>query len=173
METTKSKSIHRWMRIAHRDIGFFVIGLTIIYCISGIMLTYRDTGLLRSETFIEKNLEPGLRFEQLVRVLHLRDSKLIAQDDKIITFSSGSYNMETGVAAYTSEEIPGVLRALNGLHIASSKDERSPFTVIFACMLLFLAVSSFWMYRPGTRLFKRGIVTALAGMTLSVLLVVI
>lgn len=173
METTKNISINKWMRVAHRDIGFFVIGLTIIYCISGIMLTYRDTGFLRGETFIEKNLEPGLRFEQLARVLHLRNTKLIDQDDQIIAFSSGSYNKETGVATYMSEEIPGVLRVLNGLHKVPSKDDRSLFTVFYACMLLFLAVSSFWMYRPGTRLFKRGIITALAGMTISVLLVVI
>lgn len=173
METVTNKSIYKWMRIAHRDIGFFVIGLTIIYCISGIILTYRDTSFLKSERLIEKNVEPGLRFEQLGNALHMRDIKLVAQDDKVITFSNGSYNQETGFASYVNDELPTLLRSLNKLHIAPNKDPRSPFTVVYAAMLLFLAVSSFWMYRPGTRLFKRGVITALTGIVLAILLVVI
>jgi hypothetical protein len=173
METVTNKSLYKWMRIVHRDIGFFVIGLTIIYCISGIMLTYRDTGFLKSETLVEKTIEPGLQFDQLGRVLHLRDIELIGQDDKEISFSKGTYNKETGVATYLNEEIPELLKAFNGLHVAPSNDARSPVTVIFAGVLLFLAVSSFWMYKPGTRQFKRGIITALSGMAISILLVVL
>lgn len=171
METVTRKSIYRWVRILHRDIGFFVIGLTIIYCVSGIMLTFRDTGFLKTETLIEKNIEPGLRADQLSIVLHLWDMKLIDQNDKEIRFLKGTYNKKTGVVIYLSEEIPGLLRAFNSLHVASSRDSRSPFTLIYAGMLLFLAISSFWMYKPGTRLFKRGIITALCGMTISILLV--
>ncbi|WP_163339084.1 hypothetical protein [Desulfopila sp. IMCC35008] len=159
------------MRFLHRDIGFFVIGLTVIYGISGIVLTYRDTGFLKSESYVQKYVEPGLTFDQLGKALHLRGITLVDQDDKVISFLKGSYNKETGLATYVNEEIPVLLRALNTLHIASSKDARSLFNVVFAGMLLFLAISSFWMYRPGTRLFKRGLVTALAGMVLSILLV--
>ena len=43
MEEQEKKSINHFVRSLHRDIGFFVIGLTIIYSISGIVLTYRDT----------------------------------------------------------------------------------------------------------------------------------
>ena len=35
------------IRVLHRDIGFLVVGLTIVYALSGIVLTYRDTGFLK------------------------------------------------------------------------------------------------------------------------------
>ncbi len=68
----KSVSVYRWMRILHRDIGFFVIGLTIIYCISGIVLTYRKTDFLKSETKVTRKIKPELQAEQLGEVLRLR-----------------------------------------------------------------------------------------------------
>ena len=43
MEQKEKKSIHYYMRGLHRDIGFFLIGLTLIYSISGVLLIYRDT----------------------------------------------------------------------------------------------------------------------------------
>jgi len=171
MENVVHKSVHRWMRIIHRDIGFFVIGLTVIYCISGFMLTFRDTGFLKSETIVEKHITPGLQNTQLGRALHLRHINIIDQDDQEIRFTAGSYNRETGVAIYISEEIPSVLRALNSLHSTSSKSERSLFTAIYAGLLLFLALSSFWMYKPGSRFFKRGIVLASTGFCASILLI--
>ncbi|MFV0437444.1 MAG: hypothetical protein ACK5PS_08650 [Desulfopila sp.] len=67
MKKSTTLPLQKWMRIAHRDIGFFVIGLTVIYCISGIMLTFRDTGFLKSETTIERNIGPGLQDYQLGR----------------------------------------------------------------------------------------------------------
>lgn len=169
----QGKAVYKWMRIMHRDIGFFVIGLTVIYCISGIMLTYRDTGFLKSERLIEKNIEPGLQAAQLGKALHLRNIELVGQDEEIIRFTAGTYNRETGIANYVSEEIPAVLSAFNSLHVTSSKDVRSVFSVFYAILLLFLGISSFWMYRPGSRLFKRGVITALSGVAASILLVIL
>lgn len=37
MEQKKSKTLHQIMRSLHRDIGFFFIGLTIVFTLSGIM----------------------------------------------------------------------------------------------------------------------------------------
>ena len=52
MEEKENKSINHCIRSLHRDIGFFIIGLTIIYSMSGIVLTYRDTNFLKHETLI-------------------------------------------------------------------------------------------------------------------------
>lgn len=167
------KLIYRWMRSLHRDIGFFVIGLTVIYCISGVMLTYRDTGFLKSETEIEKNIQPGLQAGQLGRALHLKNIEIVGQDEKEIRFTAGTYNRETGTAVYVGEEIPALLRAFNSLHVTPSKNTRSIFTVIYAGLLLFLALSSFWMYKPGSRFFKRGIIITASGLLASILLIVV
>ncbi len=171
MEMEKKKSIYRWMRVAHRDIGFFVIGLTIIYCISGILLTFRDTDFLKSETQMEKTLEPGLAANQLGRALHLRNLNLQRETDTEIRFAGGVYNKETGQASYVSKELPLIVQKLNGLHVTSSRDARHYLTVLYACCLLFLGISSFWMYKPGHASFRRGIVLATLGGALSILLI--
>lgn len=173
MENVARGSIYRWMRVIHRDVGFFVIGLTIIYCISGFMLTFRDTGFLKNQTLVEKHVEQGLQAAQLGRALHLRNIKIVDQDEKEIRFTAGTYNRETGVATYESEEIPALLRTFNSLHATSSKSSRSIFTALYAGMLLFLAVSSFWMYKPGSKFFKRGVVIAASGLCASIVLLVL
>lgn len=167
MEKENKSTLYRWMRALHRDIGFFVIGLTVIYCISGIMLTYRDTTFLKSETAVVKTIEPGLNASQLGRALHLRELKVVGEDDQEIKLANGTYNKVTGVASYQNMEIPALLRALNNLHSVSSQDARHWFTTIYAMLLCFLAVSSFWMYRPGSRYFKRGLILAGAGFAAS------
>lgn len=137
MESKKGNSIYRWMRGLHRDIGFFVVGPTIIYCISGILLTLRETDFLKSETTVEKAVDPGLKANQLGRALHLKGLKVIGENEKEITFTSGIYNKETGVASYTSKELPVVLREFNSLHFTSTEDTKSFFTILYAASLLF------------------------------------
>lgn len=173
MDRQRKISIHRWVRILHRDIGFFIIGLTIIYGISGIVLTYRDTGFLKSARQMEKTVSPDLRAAQLGRALHVKNLEILGEDEKEIRFSSGAYNKETGVAAYVGDELPLLLRKFNSLHFVSSNDFRHWFTALYAILLVFLAVSSFWMYKPGTKYFKRGIVTAIIGGAVALVLAVL
>lgn len=55
METQKKKqNIYHIMRVLHRDIGFLTIGLTLVYALSGILLIYRNTDLLKTEKVEEK-----------------------------------------------------------------------------------------------------------------------
>lgn len=172
MNTTNKKNINRWMRILHRDIGFFAIGLIIIYCVSGIMLTYRDTGFLKNEIQIKKSLVPGLNSNQLFEKLREKKLKLIEENGETIQFTNGTYDVETGDVTYSKKEIPSALKALNKLHIAPSENHKHFFTILYAAALLFLAVSSFWMYRPNSKYFRRGIVTASLGVIVSVVLVI-
>lgn len=173
MATTKRVSLTKIMRILHRDIGFFVVGLTIVYAVSGIMLTYRDTEFLKSQTLVEKSLAPGLPANQLGRILHLKDIQVVSEDENEIVFTAGSYDKKTGGVSYLSNEIPAVLQALNKLHFVSSKDSRHWFTTLYAVTLLFLALSSFWMYNSASPFFKRGIVTTFSGFVVSFLLLIL
>lgn len=162
-----NSSIYRLMRVLHRDIGFFVIGLTVIYCISGFMLTYRDTDFLKSETEVSKTIESGLAASQVVRALHLKGVRVLGEDEQEVRFTGGTYNKQTGAAEYVSMELPSVLQSFNNLHFVSSKDSRHWFTALYAALLLFLAVSSFWMYKPGSKYFKRGLFISIAGFVVS------
>lgn len=173
MEQAHKISLQRWIRLLHRDIGFFAVGLTVIYCVSGILLTYRETDFLKSEQQIEKSVDPGLSSAELARALHLKRLSVISENEQSITFKNGSYSKETGLAAYTTKELPSVLSAFNALHKANSSSGKHWFTLLYACCLGFLALSSFWMYRPGNGNFKRGIVLASAGFAFAALVLVL
>lgn len=107
------KSLHSVVRALHRDIGFFVIGLTVLYCVSGVSLLYR----------------------------------------------------------LTSYEPPAWLRACNRLHKMFDSNPASWITWIYAAMLIFLALSSFWMLPRKSPAFKRGLLLAGGGLLFSVVAV--
>jgi hypothetical protein len=69
----KKISITQVMRALHRDIGFLVVGLIIIYSVSGLVLVFRGTDLLKVETVIEKNpasTRTGLHCMAVVPLTH-------------------------------------------------------------------------------------------------------
>jgi hypothetical protein len=169
----RKESRYRYMRSLHRDIGFFVIGLTMIYSVSGIVLTYRDTNFLKNETFVTKIVSPNLKANEIGRALHEKKLKVVKEEGEIIYFTNGTYNKVTGAAAYSSKRHPVILEKLNKLHKVSSKDSVHWFTIIYGMLLFFLAISSFWMFKPGTKLFKRGVCFATTGVFVVMILLVL
>ena len=43
-----AKNMRYYMRFLHNNIGFFIVGLVVIYSLSGILQIYRDTDLLNN-----------------------------------------------------------------------------------------------------------------------------
>ena len=167
----KKKTIHQYMRSLHRDIGFFVIGLTVIYSLSGIVLMYPGTGVFKHETRIEKTVSRNLKADKLSRALRIKGLKVVREEGEIIHFKinahHGTYNKTTGNAVYSSEKVPFVLAKFNKLHKAkykaNSKEVVHWFVTLFGFLLIFLAISSFWMFKPGSKFFKRGLYISIAG----------
>lgn len=166
-------SLIKQMRSWHGYIGFFVIGLTVIYSMSGVLLTFRDTDFLKSATLVEKTLAPNMTPIDLGMTLHLRTLKIVKQEGNMLQFDKGTYNKATGRVSYVSMEWPGWLRALAGLHRVSSQDSRLWFAILYGAALLFLAVSSFWMYSPRAKRFKRGFYISMAGGGAALLLLIV
>jgi hypothetical protein len=173
MKHKEKKSIGHYMRSLHRDIGFFIIGLIVIYGISGIALIYRDTNFFKYETLVETKLSPNMEASELEKALRLKDFKVLKEESEIVYFSNGTYNKTTGVAAYSAKVLPSWLNTFNKLHKSSSKNEAHWVATIFGILLLFLAISSFWMFKPGTRFFRRGIYIAGAGIVAAIILLLI
>ncbi len=173
MEEKENKSINNCIRSLHRDIGFFVIGFTIIYSISGIVLIYRDTDFLKHETLVEKTLSPNMEASELGKVLHLRDFKILKNEGEIEYFQNGTYNKVTGFVKYSKKELPTILNNFNNLHKASSKNLKHLFSTIFGILLFFLAISSFWMFKTKTKLYRRGICIAGLGVVCAIILLVL
>ncbi len=173
MEQKEKKSIHYYMRALHRDIGFFAVGLIIIYALSGIALIYRDSDFLKHSIRIEKKASQNMEASELGNVLHMRDFKVTKIEGETIYFQNGSYNKATGVAIYTSKEVIFPINKFIELHKVSSRNPAHWITTIFALLLLFLAISSFWMFKKRSGLFRRGIVLASSGILVAILLLFI
>lgn len=173
MEGKKKKTLQKIIRSLHRDIGFLMIGMTLIYAISGIVLVYRDTDFLKSEKTITRQLEPNLENEQIGMMLHLRFFKVEKTEGDIVYFGNGTYNKSTGEAVYSSVSLPNFLNKINGLHKASSQSKTHWFTTIFGVLMLFLAFSSFWMFKAKTKHFKRGMVISSLGLVVAVVMLVL
>lgn len=170
MEQKAKKSLNQYARTLHRNIGFFLAGLVIIYSLSGIVLVYRDTEFLKHKMLVEKKLSPGLEGSELEKALQMRNFKIEKNDGDLVYFQNGTYNKATGDAAYTVSELPLVIKKLTDLHKTPSKNALHWFTVIFGVLLLFMAISSFWMFKPGTNFFRKGVYMAGAGIVAAIIL---
>ncbi len=156
----------------HRDIGFSLIGLTLIYGLSGILLICRETGLLKTEQTVSKTLESGLTADELGNTLHMRKFHVI-RDDEVIQFDSGTYEKSTGIVNYTITQYPAIVDKLIQLHKQNDKNLVHWFSMIYGILLLFLALSSLWMFKPNTKHFKRGMFLTSFGIAASVLILVL
>jgi hypothetical protein len=162
----------RIMRSLHRDLGFIMIGLTLLYSISGISLIYRDTAFLKKERQITRTIEPNLEAEKLGSALHIRNFEIVRTDENRIVFNNGFYNKSSGVVEYTSIELPQWLSKINSLHKTSSRSPLHWLGIIYGILLFFMAISSLWMFKSGTGLFRRGITLAVGG-TVIVLIILL
>lgn len=167
------KSIQYYMRVLHRDIGFLILGLIVIYSISGIVLTFRDTNFLKTERQVEQQLEPDLQANELGEALRMRRFSVESEDAEIIDFGTGTYSKETGLTTYSVYELPVVLEHFNDLHKTMSSGAASPFTTILGFLLLFMAISSFWMFKTTTPHFKRGMLLTVVGVLASIVLLMV
>jgi len=158
------------MRILHRYLGYFLSGIMIIYALSGIVLIFRDTDFLKTDQQFEEKFAPQLTNEELGKELRYRDFKVTKEAGDIVTYKNGTYNKKTGVANYTEKDLPFVLNKLTHLHKASTNDPLYYLNIFFGCSLLFFVISAFWMYMPKTTIFKKGILFALVGVVLTLVL---
>jgi uncharacterized membrane protein len=170
MEDKVKKSISHYMRTLHRDIGFFIIGLIIIYSISGVVLVYRDTNFLKKDTRVETKLSTDIDPSELGSALRIREFKMTKTEGDIIYFEGGSYNKSTGMAITTIQTLRFPLNKFTMLHKTASKNPIHWVTVIFGILILFMAISSFWMFRKGTKQFRRAIYLAGAGIIFTLLI---
>ena len=80
--------------------------------------------------------------------------EILDEDADKIYFRDGVYTKSTGVAVYTTEKFPDFIEKLINLHKTSSDYAAHWFTVAFGILLVFLALSSFWMFKTEYKIFQ-------------------
>jgi hypothetical protein len=158
------------IRVLHRNIGYFTAGLTILFALSGIVQTYRDTDLFQHEVQVERQIEPGLAPEALGPALRLREAKVLREEGNVVYFQGGWYDRGTGRAVRTESRFIFPLDRFSALHKAPSKSAVHWLTNLYAVLLLFMAVSSFWMFPGGSAQRRKGLLVAALGIAFAVAL---
>jgi len=165
--------MHNSMRVYHRYLGFFLAGIMAVYAISGVVMIFRDTDFLKREKQIEKKLAPGLKVDELGQAIRIRNLKSESETSELIRFQQGNYNKMTGVTVYTTKSLPKGIEKLTQLHKASTKQPLFYLNVFFGMGLLFFVISSFWMFMPKTTIFKKGLYFTLAGILVTIILLLV
>jgi len=168
--TDNRKPLSYTMRILHRYIGFFLAGIMAVYAISGVVLIFRETNFLKKKKQVEKTIAPKADPGELGKLLGVKNLKITNTSGDIIYFENGFYNNLTGKANFTTRELPYILNKLIKLHKATTKQPLYWLNIFFGLSLLFFVVSSFWMFRPSTAIFKKGIYFTIAGIVLVLVL---
>jgi len=154
------------MRIYHRYLGFFLAGIMAIYSMSGIVMIFRDTDFLKQENLKVSTVATGLKTEELGPAIKIKNLKIKSDTLDVVTFEQGTYNRITGVAEITVKELPYLLNKMTKMHKATNKDPLFYFNIFFGLSLFFFVISSFYMFMPGTTIFKKGMYFTLAGIVL-------
>ncbi len=158
------------MRILHRYLGFFLSGIMLVYALSGIVLIFRDSDTFKVEKQMTKSVEPNMGEDELGKALRIRNLKFTKQEGDLAYFDAGVYNKQTGEANYVTKQLPYLLDKLTHLHKARSQDPLFFLNIFFGLGLLFFVVSSFWMFMPGSSVFKKGMIYTAAGVVLTLVL---
>jgi len=157
------------MRKLHRDIGFLMIGFIIVYSVSGIVLTYRTTNFMKHDVVVERTLSPGLDPAALAAALRLRDIQVNETRGDTIFFNNGSYNVSTGTAMITVKDVVSPVNKFISIHKSATNSPKHLVNIVVGIMLLFLAFSSFWMFKRGSKMFRRIIILSVIGIIVAIL----
>ncbi|MCG8582844.1 MAG: hypothetical protein MI866_23195 [Bacteroidales bacterium] len=172
-KATSKYSVTKIMRSLHRDIGFLMIGLTLVYAVSGIILLYRDTEIFTIDKEYVEIIKPDTPADQLGSALELRRLRVLEERNDTIFFNYGYYCQTSGKAVYTINTYPDFVWTINSFHKLKSRFTSHWFATVYGIMLLFLAISSLWMYKPSTKKFRRGLVLTAVGLILAAIAIYI
>jgi hypothetical protein len=162
----KQREVSNKMRIYHRYLGFFLAGIMGVYALSGIVLIFRNTDFLKIEEINQKQVAVNLNAEQLGKEVKIKRLAFTSVEGDIASFKDGTYNSKTGEVSYVTKKLPFLLDKMTHMHKATSNDPLFFLNIFFGVALLFFVVSAFWMFLPGSTIFKKGLYFAAGGMLL-------
>ena len=165
--------INQKMRIWHRYLGFYLVGIMAVYAVSGTVLIFRKTDSFKQEKIVEQLLSVNLTEAEVKESLGLKDAIFFTAKESFFYFKGGSYNSQSGVARQIKKEYPFLLDKLIKLHKATTNSPVYWLNIFFGASLLFFVISSFWMFLPHTDVLKKGLYFSLAGIVMTIVILFI
>jgi hypothetical protein len=182
---TKPFKWRPWLRALHRDIGYFVVGLTFIYALSGLAVNHiadwdpsfhqidrtHELGAALSGTDeqIKQHVLGRLGIDEAPREVYRAGQALE------IVFDRRTLHVDTasGRVVEEGQEPRLFLRLANWLHLNRGKKAWTIVADSYAVFLLFLATSGLFMIPGRKGLLGRGALIALLGALVPALYVVL
>lgn len=173
----------RWNHVLHRDFGYFCIGLTIIYAVSGIAVNHTSHGfnpsytIEKSSTIVSPQKEdapPDTEYiEKVLNELQTEEkfkNAAMLSPDTVRIFTDGStidVNIRTGTASLEKVKKIPLLFEWNYLHLNKAKGLWTWIADIYGVALTLLAVTGLLMIRGRNK--RRGVMLTIAGVLLPVM----
>jgi uncharacterized protein len=179
-------NVRPYLRALHRDIGYFAVGLTIVYAISGLAVNHlKDWDpnfkqvnrthqlalpLPRDDDAAAKRTLSALGVHEEPREVYRASPTQLD-----LVFDKRTFHVDTtsGVVHEEGQAARPLLRAANWLHLNRGKKAWTYVADSYAVFLLFLAISGLFMIPGKKGLIGRGAIVALAGAAIPVLYVVL
>jgi hypothetical protein len=184
----RSLKIRPWLRAFHRDIGYFVVGLTVIYALSGLAVNHigqwdpNFTQIERHHQLADAATLPkddAKLTEHVLRQLGIAEPPTDSYRpdermfDIVLERSTLHVDVTTGKVFEEGEEPRFLLRLFNWLHLNRGKKAWTYVADAYAVLLLYLATSGLFMLPGKKGLAGRGAIFAVGGALLPVLYVVL
>ncbi len=178
------KTLRKWSRILHRDIGYFFIGTTIIYGLSGIALNHMndwnpnysvETDRFQTEISLTKNADLERNIQQLLADIAPKEiykKHYFPEENVIKIFLKGGSSILVntssgeGRAEYLKKRL--VFYEVNFLHY-NPHAWWMWFSDIFAAALIFLAITSLFMVKGKKGISGRGGIYTILGIIVPLL----
>lgn len=179
---TISPKVRKWIRILHRDIGFVMVGLSLVYGISGILLNHINNGKDPAYKIEDKHLvfAEGLTLEEFRQIWQSDPDRpklnnigeTAGKYRLMLQGGMGEYDPQTGTVQYQTSKRKPVAYWVNRLHYNRVKGW-SPMADIFAGALIFLAISGLFMVKGKHGIAKRGKWYLIIGLLIPVLYILL
>jgi uncharacterized protein len=174
-----------WLRALHRDAGYFVIGLTVIYALSGLAVNH-----IKDWDPNFQNFEHSYQLKAAIPEdddaagkvvlgelgVHETPREVYRADDQQldIVFDKRTFHVDTtsGKVQEEGQNPRPFLRMANWLHLNRGKKAWTMVADSYALILLGLSISGLFMIPGRKGLFGRGAVIALLGAAIPVAYVV-
>lgn len=172
-----------WFRAIHRDIGYFSVGLTVVYATSGLAVNHIadwEPNFRQVTREADLTLPLAADDETVARAaltalgLDAPVRELFRENDAVeVVLDQGTVRIETqtGHAVASVQEARFFLRAANWLHLNRGKKAWTVVADTYAVLLLLLSFTGLWMFSGRKGVFGRAGVIAAAGALVPVLYV--
>lgn len=177
----KNNTLKKWLRIIHRDLGFLMVGISLVYAFSGILLNHmnkKDPAYKTvEETIVFNN---NLSSEALKKAWNNKDGlpklKLVSEGkishQVLLDGGIGVYNIKTGELNYEHHTKRPVIYWINKLHY----NKVGGWTImadIFAISLIFFAISGLFIVSRKYGIMGRGKWFLIVGVLIPIIYVII